>query len=58
MSSIRLADLAQQLDAQLHGDGEIAITGVASMHSHTLSKSRFYQTAATVNSWLPAKQVP
>ncbi|WP_241493003.1 hypothetical protein, partial [Pantoea dispersa] len=25
MSSIRLADLAQQLDAELHGDGDIAI---------------------------------
>ena len=31
MVSIRLADLAQQLDAELHGDGNIAITGVASM---------------------------
>jgi len=25
---------------------------------HTLSKSRFYQTAATVNSWPPVMQVP
>ncbi len=33
MSSIRLADLAQQLDAELHGDGDIAISGIASMHS-------------------------
>ena len=33
MVSIRLADLAQQLGAELHGDGEIVITGVASMHS-------------------------
>lgn len=33
MVSIRLADLAQQLDAQLHGDGNIAITGVASMQT-------------------------
>ncbi|MDI6464725.1 hypothetical protein QL216_13925, partial [Cronobacter turicensis] len=24
MPSIRLADLAQQLDAELHGDGDIA----------------------------------
>ncbi|CUX95803.1 UDP-3-O-(3-hydroxymyristoyl)glucosamine N-acyltransferase [Candidatus Gullanella endobia] len=31
MSSIRLADLAQQLNAQLHGDGNIIITGIASM---------------------------
>ncbi|AYN27468.1 UDP-3-O-(3-hydroxymyristoyl)glucosamine N-acyltransferase [Buttiauxella sp. 3AFRM03] len=33
MSSIRLADLAQQLDAELHGDGELVITGVASMQT-------------------------
>ncbi|MDC9579997.1 UDP-3-O-(3-hydroxymyristoyl)glucosamine N-acyltransferase [Xenorhabdus sp. PR6a] len=33
MVSIRLADLAQQLNAQLHGDGDIAITGIAPMHS-------------------------
>ena len=33
MSSIRLADLAQQLDAELHGDGDIVISGIASMHS-------------------------
>ncbi|WP_058912346.1 UDP-3-O-(3-hydroxymyristoyl)glucosamine N-acyltransferase [Entomohabitans teleogrylli] len=33
MPSIRLAELARQLDAQLHGDGDIAITGVASMQS-------------------------
>lgn len=33
MASIRLDALAQQLDAQLHGDGAIVITGVASMHS-------------------------
>ena len=33
MSTIRLSDLAQQLDAELHGDGDIAITGVASMQS-------------------------
>ncbi|QLK62319.1 UDP-3-O-(3-hydroxymyristoyl)glucosamine N-acyltransferase [Enterobacteriaceae bacterium Kacie_13] len=53
MSSIRLADLAQQLDAQLHGDGEIAITGVASMHSaHSeqitfLSNSRYREQLAS-----------
>lgn len=47
MSSIRLADLAQQLDAQLHGDGDIVITGIASMGSAQagqitfLSDSRF-----------------
>ncbi|MBS9424980.1 UDP-3-O-(3-hydroxymyristoyl)glucosamine N-acyltransferase [Photorhabdus caribbeanensis] len=33
MSSIRLADLAQQLNAQLHGDGDIVITSIAPMHS-------------------------
>ncbi|MBS0848551.1 UDP-3-O-(3-hydroxymyristoyl)glucosamine N-acyltransferase [Citrobacter sp. JGM124] len=33
MVSIRLADLAQQLDAELHGDGNIVITGVASMQT-------------------------
>lgn len=33
MFSIRLADLAQQLDAELHGDGDIVITGVASMQT-------------------------
>ena len=33
MHSIRLADLAQRLAAELHGDGDIAITGVASMQS-------------------------
>ncbi|WMY94773.1 MAG: UDP-3-O-(3-hydroxymyristoyl)glucosamine N-acyltransferase [Arsenophonus sp.] len=32
MCSIRLADLAQQLDAQLYGDGNIIITGIASIH--------------------------
>ena len=55
MASIRLADLAQQLDAQLHGDGEIAITGVASMHSaHSeqitfLSNSRYREQLASCN---------
>ncbi|MGG5836717.1 MULTISPECIES: UDP-3-O-(3-hydroxymyristoyl)glucosamine N-acyltransferase [Enterobacteriaceae] len=33
MPSIRLADLAQQLDAELHGDGDLVITDVASMQS-------------------------
>lgn len=31
MPSVRLAELAQHLQAQLHGDGDITITGVASM---------------------------
>lgn len=53
MPSIRLADLAQQLDAQLHGDGDIVITGLASMHSATngqitfLSNSRYQQQLAS-----------
>ncbi|EHC56085.1 hypothetical protein LTSEHVI_0623 [Salmonella enterica subsp. enterica serovar Hvittingfoss str. A4-620] len=29
MPSIRLADLAEQLDAELHGDGDIVIAVVA-----------------------------
>ncbi len=33
MVSIRLADLAKQLDAELHGDGDIVIIGVASMQT-------------------------
>lgn len=33
MSSIRLVDLARHLEAQLHGDGEMLITGVASIQS-------------------------
>ncbi|WP_340616435.1 UDP-3-O-(3-hydroxymyristoyl)glucosamine N-acyltransferase [Xenorhabdus entomophaga] len=33
MVSIRLADLAQQLNGQLHGDGDIVITGIAPMYS-------------------------
>ena len=33
MASIRLADLAQQLNAELHGEGDIVITGGAAMHS-------------------------
>ena len=41
MSSIRLADLAQQLDAELHGDGDIAISGIASMQSATRGKITF-----------------
>ncbi|XBS68975.1 UDP-3-O-(3-hydroxymyristoyl)glucosamine N-acyltransferase [Acerihabitans sp. KWT182] len=41
MSSIRLADLAQQLDAQLHGDGDIVITGIASMGSATVGHITF-----------------
>ena len=43
MSSIRLADLAQQLDAELHGDGDIVITGVASMQSAQAGQITFIQ---------------
>ncbi|AKM48702.1 UDP-3-O-(3-hydroxymyristoyl)glucosamine N-acyltransferase [Edwardsiella anguillarum] len=52
MASIRLADLAQQLNAELHGDGDLAITGVASMHSAQanqitfLSNSRYREQLA------------
>ncbi len=41
MPSIRLADLAEQLDAELHGDGDIVITGVASMQSATTGHITF-----------------
>jgi len=53
MLSIRLADLAQQLDAQVHGDGELVITGVASMTSAQagqitfLSNSKYREQLAT-----------
>jgi UDP-3-O-[3-hydroxymyristoyl] glucosamine N-acyltransferase len=33
MCSIRLADLAHKLNAQLHGDGDIVVTGIAPMYS-------------------------
>ncbi|WP_113627636.1 UDP-3-O-(3-hydroxymyristoyl)glucosamine N-acyltransferase [Pectobacterium peruviense] len=52
MYSIRLDALAQQLDAQLHGDGDIVITSVASMHSAKtgqitfLSDSRYREQLA------------
>ncbi|MTD40946.1 UDP-3-O-(3-hydroxymyristoyl)glucosamine N-acyltransferase [Erwinia sp. CPCC 100877] len=41
MPSIRLADLAQQLDAELHGDGDIVIAGVASMQSAVAGQITF-----------------
>ncbi|RWR00445.1 UDP-3-O-(3-hydroxymyristoyl) glucosamine N-acyltransferase [[Pantoea] beijingensis] len=53
MSSIRLADLAQQLDAELHGDGDIVISGIASMQSAQngqitfLANSRYREQLAT-----------
>ncbi|PIJ49823.1 UDP-3-O-(3-hydroxymyristoyl)glucosamine N-acyltransferase [Erwinia sp. OLTSP20] len=52
MSLIRLADLAQQLDAELHGDGSVAISGIASMQSAQsgqitfLSNSRYREQLA------------
>lgn len=52
MYSIRLDALAQQLDAQLHGDGALVVTGIASMHSATsgqitfLSDSRYREQLA------------
>lgn len=54
MSSIRLADLAQQLDAELHGDGDIVISGIASMQSATtgqitfLANSRYREQLALI----------
>lgn len=53
MVSIRLDALAAQLDAQLHGDGDIVITGVASMYSARsgqitfLSDSRYREQLTT-----------
>ncbi|WP_213993204.1 UDP-3-O-(3-hydroxymyristoyl)glucosamine N-acyltransferase [Sodalis sp. dw_96] len=53
MPLIRLADLAQQLDAQLHGDGDLVITGIASMGSASagqitfLADSRFHEKLST-----------
>ncbi|STM20900.1 UDP-3-O-[3-hydroxymyristoyl] glucosamine N-acyltransferase [Escherichia coli] len=49
MPSIRLADLAQQLDAELHGDGDIVITGVASMQSAQTVTLRSWLTQNTVS---------
>ncbi|MEC5342413.1 UDP-3-O-(3-hydroxymyristoyl)glucosamine N-acyltransferase [Brenneria populi] len=52
MVSIRLDALAQRLDAQLHGDGGLVVTGIASMHSATsgqitfLSDSRYREQLA------------
>ncbi|MGK2889653.1 MAG: UDP-3-O-(3-hydroxymyristoyl)glucosamine N-acyltransferase [Candidatus Malihini olakiniferum] len=57
MVSIRLDALAAQLDAQLHGDGDIVITGVASMHSARsgqitfLSDSRYREQLNTTQAF-------
>ena len=45
MSSIRLADLAQQLNATLHGDGDLVITGIAPMHSANSGQITFLSDA-------------
>lgn len=53
MHSISLAQLATQLDAQLHGDGDIIITGIASMgvakegEITFLSNSRYLEQLAS-----------
>lgn len=55
MASFLLADLARQLDAELHGDGDIAISGIASMQSATrgtitfLANSRYREQLAHCN---------
>ena len=58
MPSIRLADLAQQLDAELHGDGDIVITGVASMQSAQAGDITFMVNPGTVNTWPLARHLP
>ncbi|AKJ43038.1 UDP-3-O-(3-hydroxymyristoyl)glucosamine N-acyltransferase [Pragia fontium] len=53
MHSMRLADLAEHLGAEVHGDGDIVITGVASMTSAGkgqitfLSNSRYQEQLLT-----------
>lgn len=44
--AIRLADLAKQLDAKLHGDGEITISNVASMTSSKLGDITFLSNSS------------
>ena len=59
MPSIRLADLAQQLDAaELHGDGDIVITGVASIQSAQAGDITFMVNLGTVNTWPLARHLP
>ncbi len=45
MFSIRLADLAQQLNAHLYGDGHLIITGIASMHSAQVGQITFLSSS-------------
>ncbi|VAX76598.1 UDP-3-O-(3-hydroxymyristoyl)glucosamine N-acyltransferase [Serratia symbiotica] len=46
MFSMRLADLAKQLNAQLQGDGDLVITGIASMHSALPGQITFFSNSA------------
>ncbi|EHC96252.1 hypothetical protein LTSEUGA_0368 [Salmonella enterica subsp. enterica serovar Uganda str. R8-3404] len=39
MPSIRLADLAEQLDAELHGDGDIVISSSPALRPLAISSS-------------------
>ncbi|OCG18516.1 UDP-3-O-(3-hydroxymyristoyl)glucosamine N-acyltransferase [Gilliamella sp. App6-5] len=41
MFTFRLAQLAEQLDAKLHGDGNLTITGIASMRSAVFGQITF-----------------
>lgn len=58
MPSIRLADLAQQLDAELHGDGDIVITGVASMQSAKTGQITFMVNPKYREHWPLAGLLP
>lgn len=49
MPSIRLADLAQQLDAELHGDGDIVITALRPCNLHKQVTLRSWLTPNTVS---------
>lgn len=51
MPSIRLADLAQQLDAELHGDGDIVITGIVrpcNLHKQVTLRSWLTQNTVSI----------
>ncbi len=51
MPSIRLADLAQQLDAELHGDGDIVITSIVSpcnLHKQVTLRSWLTQNTVSI----------
>ncbi len=57
MSSIRLADLAQQLNATLHGDGDLVITGIAPMHSANSGQITFLSDARYRKNWPVVRRV-